>query len=147
MVKPNTSVVTQKGQITIPVEIRRALGIKTNDRLVFTIEGGRVCMEPISETLESISVIAEIVSVLSSRRAYALPRVRIKELLQPILHPRGLTLEHRNAYLRALDLYAAHTIDFEDAIAVAHMERLGITGILSYDHHFDELPGISRVEP
>ena len=109
--------------------------------LLIRVDAGEI------QVTTSESVIAQIVYVLSSRRAYALPRVRIKELLEPILHLRGLKLERRDTYLRALDLYAAHTIDFEDAMAVAHMERLGITDILSYDHHFDGLPGISRVEP
>lgn len=36
------STITQKGQITIPAEIRRALGIKKGDRAAFVIEGDRV---------------------------------------------------------------------------------------------------------
>jgi AbrB family looped-hinge helix DNA binding protein len=32
--------VTSKGQVTIPVEIRRALGIKPRDRLAFTLVDG-----------------------------------------------------------------------------------------------------------
>ena len=53
----------------------------------------------------------------------------------------------RRLYHRALDLYATSRIDFEDALAVAHMERLGITEILSYDAHFDRIEGIERREP
>ncbi len=49
-----TSVVTQKGQVTIPAEIRRALGIKANDRITFVLQEDRVCIEPIAETLDSI---------------------------------------------------------------------------------------------
>lgn len=30
------STVTQKGQVTIPIDIRRALGIKEGDKVVFT---------------------------------------------------------------------------------------------------------------
>ena len=36
------STITQKGQVTIPAEIRRALGIKKGDRVAFVIEGDRV---------------------------------------------------------------------------------------------------------
>lgn len=54
MHKLYTSVVTQKGQVTIPAEIRRALGIKANNRITFTLEEGRVCIECIAETLDSI---------------------------------------------------------------------------------------------
>ena len=36
--------VTSKGQITIPVEIRRKLGIKNGDKILFMEEGGTVYM-------------------------------------------------------------------------------------------------------
>jgi uncharacterized protein len=109
--------------------------------LLMRVDAGEV------EITTSESVIAEIVYVLSSPRTYALPRTRVRELLEPVLHLRGLKLEHRTTYLRALALYVAHPIDFEDAVSAAHMERLGISDIVSYDHHFDGLPCICRVEP
>lgn len=34
-----TAKVTSKGQVTIPKEIRRALRVKTGDRLVFVVDG------------------------------------------------------------------------------------------------------------
>jgi predicted nucleic acid-binding protein len=50
--------------------------------------------------------------------------------------------------LRALDVYAAYPdLDIEDALSVAHMERQGIAGILSYDTGFDHIDGIQRHEP
>ena len=33
---------TRKGQVTVPVEIRRALGLKEGDRVEFTMEDGTV---------------------------------------------------------------------------------------------------------
>lgn len=36
--------VTSKGQVTIPVAIRRRLGIKNGDKLLFVEEAGRVYM-------------------------------------------------------------------------------------------------------
>jgi AbrB family looped-hinge helix DNA binding protein len=38
---------TSKGQITIPHEIRRALGVRPGDRLLFEEEGGRMRVRPI----------------------------------------------------------------------------------------------------
>lgn len=35
-----------KGQITLPKEIRDALGIQPNDKIVFTIEDGRLILTP-----------------------------------------------------------------------------------------------------
>jgi len=95
----------------------------------------------------SESVVAELVYVLSSKRLYALPREEIRALLYPLLSIRGLKLARRETYLRALDIYAAYPVDFEDALAVAQMEQQGLTEIYSYDHDFDRLPDIQRLEP
>jgi AbrB family looped-hinge helix DNA binding protein len=46
-------VVTQKGQVTIPVEIRRRLGIEASDRVIFRVEDDKVYLTPVTETLES----------------------------------------------------------------------------------------------
>lgn len=35
-------VVTRKGQVTIPVEIRRALGLKEGDKVAFSMQDGEV---------------------------------------------------------------------------------------------------------
>jgi antitoxin PrlF len=37
--------ITMRGQITIPVEIRRKLGVKDGDKVVFIEENGRIVME------------------------------------------------------------------------------------------------------
>jgi len=92
-------------------------------------------------------VIAEVVYVLSSKNLYALPRGTIRDLLYPLLSLPGVKLMGRKTYLRALDVYASYTIDFEDALIVAQMERQGETDLYSYDRHFDQVSGISRVEP
>lgn len=36
--------ITSKGQITIPKEIRRKLGVKDGDKVLFVEEGGRIIM-------------------------------------------------------------------------------------------------------
>lgn len=100
------------------------------------------------EATTSESVIAEVVYVLSSRaQGYGLPRQEIIALLQPLLRSRGLRLPDRNVYLRALDVYGLYNIDFEDALSVAHMERAGVSEIVSYDRDFDRIPEVTRTEP
>ena len=93
------------------------------------------------------AVIAEVVYVLSSKQLYNLPREQIRALLYPLLTLRGLKLSGREVYLRALDVYATSDLDFEDAIAVAHMERHQLSEIYSYDRHFDQMSGLTRLEP
>ncbi len=38
----HVTVVTRKGQVTIPVEIRQALGIKTGDKVAFVVEDDKI---------------------------------------------------------------------------------------------------------
>lgn len=97
-------------------------------------------------TLEA--VIAEIVFVTSSRAHHSLARLDIVRRLRPVLSLPGIAIPHRPTILRALEVYAAHAqLDFEDALTVAHMERLDIQELLSYDCDFDAVPGVTRVEP
>src|SRR5450759_1814909 len=44
--------VTQRGQVTIPAEVRRLLGAKTGDKVAFQVEEGQVRLAPASMTLE-----------------------------------------------------------------------------------------------
>ena len=91
----------------------------------------------------------EVVYVLSSRRApYKLSRAEIRERLAPILTIRGLRLPQKRVYIEALDIYVSFpSLDFEDALAVAHMKRQGIEEIVSYDRDSDRVEEIQRVEP
>lgn len=99
------------------------------------------------ELVTTEAVIAEVVYVLSSKQLYNRSREEIRELLYPLLSLSGLKLSPRALYLRALDLYAAYPVDFEDAIIVARMERAGIQELFSYDQDFDQMEGIRRLEP
>lgn len=51
--KEITTTITQRGQVTIPAEVRRMLGVKPRDKVAFTIEGNEVRLAPVSFTLES----------------------------------------------------------------------------------------------
>jgi predicted nucleic acid-binding protein len=97
----------------------------------------------------SESVIAEVVFVLASKRLYNVPRSQIRALLYPVLTIRALKLTHRKSYLRALDIFAASSLDFEDSLTIAHMERRNLIDLVSYDQGFDRLSvgGIARKEP
>jgi len=44
--------VKTKGQVTIPVEVRRRLELKTGDKVVFRVTGAGVELEPAAMTLE-----------------------------------------------------------------------------------------------
>lgn len=94
------------------------------------------------------AVVAEIVYVLSSRATYALSHADVRARLTPLLALRGFKLPHKRVYQRALNLYAEHPqLDFEDALTAAHMERLKVSAVYSFDRDLDRLPGVNRVEP
>lgn len=41
------STVTTKGQITIPIQIRKRYGIHANDKIDFVVEGDRIIISPV----------------------------------------------------------------------------------------------------
>lgn len=45
-VREKETTLTQKGQVTIPVEIRSRLGLKPKDRVVFELDGDSARMKP-----------------------------------------------------------------------------------------------------
>lgn len=51
--KQITASITQRGQVTIPVEVRRLLGAKPRGKVVFQIVDGEVRLAPVEFTLES----------------------------------------------------------------------------------------------
>jgi uncharacterized protein len=96
----------------------------------------------------SESVLAEIVYVLSSRSTYNLSHSDIAARLRPIVGLRGLKIANKRTCLRALDVYSSNDrLDFEDCLTVAHMERLGLAELISYDRDFDRIENVKRVEP
>ena len=103
----------------------------------------------VEELFTCESIIAEVVYVLSSSRApYQLSHSEVRDRLLPILSLRGLKLPQKRTYMRALDLYGTTPfLDFEDAVAVAHMEQRDILEIVSYDKDFDRIAGVRRTEP
>jgi predicted nucleic acid-binding protein len=88
----------------------------------------------------SESIVVEIVHVLSSKALYNQPRATVAGHLSAILALPQLKLANKRTILRALELWvnAASSVDFVDAVSVAHMERQGIATIASFDQDFFE---------
>ncbi len=49
-----SSRVSKKGQVVIPKEIRKILGIKSGDTVIFRVEGGHVLIEVSKERMNDI---------------------------------------------------------------------------------------------
>lgn len=114
-------------------------------------ERSRMLFEEVEQGARTITtseaVIVEAVQVLESLRLYCWPRERIRDYLSALLGLSGFRLPYKPVYVRALELYATTKLDFVDALNVAHMERSEIQTIVSFDTHYDRVPGITRHEP
>jgi predicted nucleic acid-binding protein len=95
------------------------------------------------------ATVVEVVNVLSSPRLYKLPRAEVAAKLTKLFTLPGLHVPRKTTYRRALELWVQtpQVRDFTDALHVAHMERLKIPIIASFDADFDRFPGITREEP
>ena len=93
------------------------------------------------------TVIADAVYVLSSRRLYNLSRRGVEEILDRILHVRHFEVEMQEELVEALHVYAGSNLDFGDAMIVASMRLDATSDLYSYDHDFDRIAGVTRLEP
>src|SRR3954452_10577852 len=61
--------VTRKGQVTVPVAIRKALGLKEGDKVAFTLAGAgkpQVMLQPVSSATErTFGILASDTTMLS----------------------------------------------------------------------------------
>lgn len=75
------SSVTSKGQVTIPVEVRRLLGVKPRDKVAFLVDGDNV------RIARRESVVARTAGILKSNK----PAPTIEEMRQSV--ERGMAEE------------------------------------------------------
>jgi len=90
-------------------------------------------------------VIFETIFTLGS--FYKVSREEIRDLLLPILRLRGLRLENKEIFEKALEIYSVNKISFADIYNSCLMESQGIKEIYSYDEDFDKISEIKRIEP
>jgi predicted nucleic acid-binding protein len=89
--------------------------------------------------------VAEVVWVLES--FYNYPKDQIAITLTQFLHSEGLEVINLDVLIQALSLYQEKNIDFADALLAVSALSGGPNLIYSFDHHFDRIPGITRLEP
>jgi predicted nucleic acid-binding protein len=94
-----------------------------------------------------VTVIADAVFVLCSKRLYNLPRAQAAAALSRLVQIPGFRVDRRRTVMAALALFGATTVDFGDCMIVATMQQAGSTVLFSYDQDFDRFPSIKRQEP
>ena len=96
----------------------------------------------------SESALVEVVFLLHSSKHYAMSRSDVAARILSILEIPNLRIDTRPQMRRACELFAGTTtLDIADALSIAYMEQAGVSEIYSYDHDFDAVPGVTRVEP
>jgi len=91
------------------------------------------------------TIVFETVFTLESR--YKRSKQEIRETLLPLLQLPGVMLPNKAMIAHAFDYYVDLNISYADAFHAVLMERLGIAEVISFDKHFDRVPGITRIEP
>jgi predicted nucleic acid-binding protein len=107
--------------------------------LLHRVESGR------ERVVTSPMVIFEVVFTLQS--FYGVPRAGIREMVGTILELRGLSLDGREVFIGALDLYCELNLPFADAFNACYMKRRGLAEIYTFDRDYDRVRGLKRVEP
>ncbi len=96
------------------------------------------------KVITSPLVIFELIFTLQSY--YKVPRKNIKNLLTPILSLRGLKLDQKTIFEKALDIYSESNISFADIFNYCFMLENKIDEIYSFDKDFDKLENIKRID-
>jgi predicted nucleic acid-binding protein len=94
-----------------------------------------------------VTVIADAVFVLCSKRLYNMPRPHAAAALARLVRIPRFRVDSRRTVLAALDLFGSTNVDFGDSMLVASMRQTGATTLYSYDRDFDRFPTVVRQEP
>ncbi len=63
----HTSMISSKGQVTIPLAIRQRLGLHEGDRVVFVIEGEKTILRPAASAVNPFEKYAGALPAFSTR--------------------------------------------------------------------------------
>jgi len=121
--------VSRRYQVVIPREIRKAVGIREGDRVLFEVEGNEIRIRKL------LIVIVEMIYVLE--RVYKLPKGQVKEMVESIL-TLPVELESFDIVVFALDLYERENPKFGDALVLATAKAKGIKPVFTFDRDFEK---------
>ena len=63
-----SSTISSKGQVTVPVEVRKRLGIKTGDRVEFVFEEGRTVLRPVRSEKSPFAAFAGVLPAFKTKK-------------------------------------------------------------------------------
>jgi uncharacterized protein len=86
-------------------------------------------------------------AVFTLERRYRLAKAQISEALLPLLQLSGIVLPGKRQYEDVFALYVDLDLPFADAYDAVLAKRAEEPQVVSFDRHFDRIPGITRIEP
>ena len=94
------------------------------------------------------SVMVLFETVFTLQRTYKVSKPDIQQMVSDVLSLSGIQLHGKRLYLRALALYAQQApLSFADAYNAVFMREQGLSEIYSFDADFDNIDGLTRIEP
>lgn len=91
------------------------------------------------------AVMFEVVFTLE--RFYKKSKSEIRNLILPLLELPGIKIKGKQSLKKIFALYIEKNISFIDAYHAVFMEKEGLQEVISFDHDFDRIEGITRTEP
>ena len=91
------------------------------------------------------TVIFETVFIL--QHSYRQPKTAIRDNVLPLIELPGFVLPGKRRWRKVFDRYVDLNISFADAYHSVLMDQLKLDQAVSFDSDFDQVPGITRVEP
>lgn len=85
-------------------------------------------------------------AVFTLERYYRRSNGEIRDALLPLIELPGLQLTGKRRWRNVFTLYVELNLPLADAYHAVLMTHLNATDIVSFDHHFDRIPGIVRRE-
>lgn len=86
-------------------------------------------------------------TIFTLQSYYGLSREEIRDLLLPVVNLRGLKLDLKDVFEKALEAYPKRKASFADIFNYYFMLKQGINEIYSFDKDFDKMEGIKRIAP
>lgn len=85
--------------------------------------------------------------VWTLRSYYRWPVAQTSGFVGDLLAMDGIHMTRKEVIWEALSLFAAGGLDFSDALIVAEMRAATLEELYSYDHDFDRVEAVTRLEP
>lgn len=86
-------------------------------------------------------------TVFTLEWSYRRSKDLIRAALLPLIDLPSVALPGKRRFPQVFDFYVDLNLSFADAYHAAVLLQLGVDEVLSFDHRFDRVPGITRVEP